>query len=104
MAICRGPETAPGPDTLFRCGPGRNNRLASLAYLIGLSGFAGAMILYCLLEHLFVVRTPISLLATFSLYGHSLTDVVNLTLHLPDLGALGASICLEVVGESVKIW
>ena len=59
-----------------------------LTYLMGLSGLAGAMILYCLemkclnghrrgshyfsptpclLEHLFVVRTPISLLATFSL-------------------------------------
>ena len=35
-------------------------------YLAGRSGLAGAMILYCLFEALFVVRIPISRRATFS--------------------------------------
>ena len=45
----------------FRTEPG-------LLVLPGLSGLAGAMILYCRVMDLLVVRTPISLLATFSLW------------------------------------
>ncbi|KYQ46825.1 hypothetical protein ALC60_14179 [Trachymyrmex zeteki] len=39
-----------------------------LTYLIGFSGLAGAMILYWRVVILLAVKTPISLLATFSLY------------------------------------
>ena len=36
-------------------------------------------------------------------YGHSLADVVNLTLHLPNLGALEVEHLQEVVGESIDL-
>ena len=36
-------------------------------------------------------------------YGHSLADVVNLTLHLPDLRALKVEHLQEVVGESIDL-
>ncbi|KYN18571.1 hypothetical protein ALC57_09113 [Trachymyrmex cornetzi] len=47
-----------------------------LTYLIGFSGLAGAMILYWRVVILLAVKTPISLLATFSLrYGFSCAPV-----------------------------
>ena len=39
--------------------------IAFLTYFMGFSAFAGARILYCRAVVLFVVKTPISLLATF---------------------------------------
>lgn len=71
--------------------PKRNSHPKSmgfLTYLIGFSVLAGASILYCRAVVLLVVRTPISLLATFSLWTITIWKNKRLRLTLVHKGSL----------------
>lgn len=95
-----------------------------LTYLIGLSGLAGAIILYCLEiksslnqnNSYILCRRPLPVRtlvcgqnSNFTssnllfVNGNSLTDMIDLTFHLPDLGGLQVQHLQEVVCQSVDL-